>query len=144
MKHQHVEATQRRPRRIQRLSDLHLTEKEFRALRRQGSVCGERRRGGMVFKLRFRTKDGRQHVRYIGNDSDVAAVIRRELQGLQRHRHHVVNLKRQRAKARKLMRKVKEDSRHALAKLGFHYHGFAIRKCSSCTQEGAVDGEAVD
>lgn len=143
MKHEPKDATQGR-RRTQRLSDLCLSERELRCLRRQGTVCRERRRGGIVFKLRFRMEDGRQQVRYIGKDSNVVAVIRRELQELQRHRHEVTNLRRLDAEARRLLRQIKEDSRQTLANHGLHYHGFAIRKCSCPTLLGNVDDEVVD
>ena len=81
-----TEVIEGQPRRIQRLLDLRLTEEEFRALRRRGTVCREHRRSGVIFKLRFRTEDGRQRVRYVGSDPKMAGMIRRELQDLQRHR----------------------------------------------------------
>jgi hypothetical protein len=113
---------------IAALSDLLLAEQDFRALRRRGTVCSEQRRGTTYFKLRFRTEDGRQRVRYLGNDPGVAETIRRELQDLQLNRQHLVNLKRRDREARRLLRQIKQSLACAIEGVGFHYHGFAIRK----------------
>jgi len=118
----------RQRREVRRLSDLSLTVEDYRALRRRGTVCTERRRGGEYFKLRFRTEDGRQRIRYLGKDPAVAETIRRELQGLQLHRRHLGVVKRRDTEARRLLRRVKQNLADAVGVLGCHFHGFAIRR----------------
>ena len=110
------------------LSDLALTAEDYLALRRQGCVCSEDRRGTIYYKLRFRAADGRQRVRYLGSDPAVAESIRHELQHLQATRRSRAELSRRHREARKLLRQVKQNLAEAIASQGFFWHGLAIRK----------------
>jgi hypothetical protein len=66
------------------LAGLGLAAEDLRALARQGFVSEERRGGrGPYYKLRWR-RAGQQRVRYLGGDPGRAAVVRAELEGLQR------------------------------------------------------------
>lgn len=123
-------ATSSRTRKTGSLSDLALTPDDYRDLRRQGSVCSEGRRGTIYFKLRFRTADGRQRVRYLGSDPVVAESIRRELRQLQTHRRCRTELSRRHREARKLLQQVKRNLAEVIATQGFNFHGFAIRRRS--------------
>lgn len=120
--------TSRRTRKIGSLSDLALTPEDYRTLRRQGSVCSEGRRGTIYYKLRFRTADGRQRVRYLGSDPAVAESIRCELRQLQTYRRCRTELSRRHREARMLLRQVKRNLAEVIATGGFYCHGFAIRR----------------
>jgi hypothetical protein len=111
------------------LGDLELSSAEINALRRQGFVSPERRRGRLIYKLRFRAPGGkRQQVRYLTNNPAVAEAVRQELAELQRVR----KLDRQLGSlAREIGRKlgqVKEKLQLPLAPAGYHFHGRAIRR----------------
>ncbi len=121
-------SSEKQQRDIRRLADLSLTVQEYRALRCQGTVCSEHRRGNVYFRLRFRRADGRQCVRYLGSDPAVAETIRREVHDLQRHRRHMANLQRRDKEVRKLLRQVKQNLANAIEVFGFHWHGFEIRR----------------
>ena len=110
------------------LSDLALTLEDYRDLRRQGGVHSEQRRGTIYYKLRFRTSDGRQRVRYLGTDPAVAESIRHELQQLQALRRRRLDLAKRDKEARELLRQVKENLTEVLVTQGFSWHGFVIRK----------------
>jgi len=118
-----------RQRSVRQLSDLQLTAEELDRLGRQGTVCAERRREQVYYKLRFRqATDGRQMVRYIGRDKVAADTIRAEVRELQAGRQHSRALRRLEAAARGLLRTTKRETAATLAVLGYHYHGLAIRK----------------
>lgn len=120
----------RQPQKVQRLADLSLTDQDYCALRRRGTVCSEWRRGKVYFRLRFRDEDGRQRSRYLGRDSVVAETIRRELESLQLHRQHQADLRRCDSEARSLLRQIKQDLAEVIEPLGLHWHGFVLRRCS--------------
>lgn len=130
--------------RIRRLADLSLTEADLIALRRRGTVCREYRRGSVYFKLRFRTDDGCQRVRYLGSDREVAEAVRCDLRDLQRHRECFADLQRRDTEARKLLRQVKENLEEKLEVIGFHFHGFQIRKCNLQEPAGGSHSQAVE
>ena len=110
------------------LSGLALSAQDYRALRLRGTVSPESRRGKTYFKLRFRTEEGRQRVRYLGSDPVVAEVIRRELQHLQQNRRHCMELRKHVAEARRLLRQVKYRLEDLIVVHGCHFHGFDIRR----------------
>jgi hypothetical protein len=102
---------------------------EMAAVRRQGFISRERRRGQIVFKLRFRMPpEGKQCVRYLGNDPFVAEAMRHELVEIQRIRR----LDRELAKLnRQIGRKVRSGKEKIVSKLeqaGYHFHGSVIRR----------------
>ena len=66
------------------INKLDLTAEEMAALRRQGFVCRERRRGRVFFKLRFRMPTGMQCVCYLGADPAVAEEVQTELLEMQK------------------------------------------------------------
>jgi len=117
-----------RKRAVRSLSALSLNDEDLNALRRQGSVCREKRGGETYYKLRFRSAGGQQRVRYLGKDLTVATKIRQELEVLQFPRRQLQSLRRNNIDARKLLHRVKQTSRSGLEELGFCYHGFQIRK----------------
>src|SRR3954469_8917363 len=63
------------------LNRLELSDEEFRALARQGSIRSEKRGSKTIVRLRYRL-DGRQHVRYVSPHDPVA--LEAELATLQR------------------------------------------------------------
>jgi hypothetical protein len=109
------------------LAVLALSQEELRALARQGFVAVEYRgHRGPFYKLRFRV-DGRQAVKYLGQDVRFAARIRHELASLQARRRHVLELRRMSAEARKLLRETKRDLSGQFKEAGFTFHGLEIR-----------------
>ena len=124
--------------------DLALSAQDYSDLCRRGSVSSEYRRGKVYFKLRFRSEDGRQRVRYLGTDPSVARSIHRELQELQLHGRHEADLRRRDAEARRLLRRIKHDVAETIEALGFHYHGFLIRRKSSRAQSEERDSQCLE
>ena len=106
---------------------LNLPERELAALRTQGFVSAERRRQNLVFKLRYRL-DGRQHVRFLGDDERRAHAVRDELLLLQ----HDVQEKRRftalRIRTTRVLKECKAASQGFLGETGYYFHGLAIRK----------------
>ncbi len=120
--------------RVGGLANLPLTDVEHAALVRQGSVSAEpRHRRSTVYKLRFRL-DGRQVVKYLGTDPAAAAVVRRELEQLQRAVRTRAASRRLVRSARALLRDNKQMLRPELERAGFHFHGHAVRRrrCADC------------
>jgi hypothetical protein len=107
---------------------LDLTAEEFAELRRQGFVCRERRRGRIIFKLRFRTSEGRQCVRYLGTDPAAAAEVQKDLNDMQIARRMNHELTRLVHEAGQKLRSSKETLAPALAEAGYHFHGRSIRR----------------
>jgi hypothetical protein len=105
-----------------------LTDDDLAALRRQGFVAAERRGEHIVYKLRFR-RDGRQVVRYIGSDLAQAKAVQLELDYLQEERRNELKLARLTDATRRMLRESKKELASLLAKEGFAFHGYAIRRC---------------
>jgi len=114
------------------LSKLRLPERAMESLRTQGFVCAEPRSRKQIYKLRFRL-DSRQHVRFLGDDAEVAREVQAELNTLQRE----ILSRRQFAELRRGLRNVLKQSKVSLQGLleerGFHYHGQAIRRRRKAT-----------
>lgn len=108
------------------LTKLGLSERDFAALSRQGSVTLERRQDRTYYKLRFRAC-GRQIVLYVGG-TEQAALVSEELKALQTTRR----LERELDKLGRATRQKLRDSKAALEPLllerGFRFHGRAIRR----------------
>lgn len=114
--------------RVHGLKSLSLTAAERTALARQGSVSAEsRHRAGTVYKLRFRV-NGRQVVKYLGTDPAAAAVVRRELEQLQRAVRTRTVSRRLVRSARALLRDNKQALRPEFERAGFFFHGYAVRR----------------
>jgi hypothetical protein len=109
------------------LRQLRLTEQALAALRTQGFVRAEPHGRKQIYKLRFRL-DGRQRVRFLGDDEELARAVQDELEKIQRE----VRDRREFANLRRRTRRTLSESKFALEGLleehGFHFHGQAIRK----------------
>jgi hypothetical protein len=111
------------------LSGFGLSVEEIAALRRQGFVSREQRRGRTIFKLRFRMPpDGRQCVRYLGSDPDVAKAVRLELTQMQRVQNVDLELGKLRRRVPAGLRRRRKSAAPQLKPLGYHFHGFMIRQ----------------
>ena len=106
---------------------LRLTTEDIAALARQGFVSEERRRGRPYFKLRFR-REGKQQVRCIGRDPEVAEAIRDGLSVLRTQRRLESALRDAARRARRELREAKRKLEPALQKAGFSFHGQAVRR----------------
>lgn len=110
------------------INKLDLTAEELAALRRQGFVSRERRRGRTLYKLRFRLSTAEQRVRYLGTDPAAAAEIEEELYEIQRG----TRLKRELHKCAKetgrRLRSSKAKLAPVLAEAGYHFHGLSVRQ----------------
>jgi hypothetical protein len=116
------------------LADLRLTSEDLAALTRQGFVAEELRgQRGPLFKLRFR-RQGKQRVRYVGQDPDSARQIQQELANLQAGRRQEQELARLNAKARRLLRETKASLTETVEASGHHFHGQALRRRRNSTQ----------
>jgi hypothetical protein len=108
------------------LAQLGLTDSESIALRRQGFVSRERRRGKVHRKLRFRV-DGRQRVVYIA-DAQLADAVDLDLRRLQ----HWVRVRRRLAELHRVAirqrRRMKVQLLPHLVAASMHWHGYSIRK----------------
>jgi hypothetical protein len=111
------------------LSELGLSAEEIAALRRQGFVSREQRRGRTLFKLRYRMPpDGKQCVRYLGSDPSVAQAVRLELAQMQRVRKLDLELGKLRRRIPAGLRRRWKSAAPRLKPLGYHFHGFMIRQ----------------
>jgi hypothetical protein len=111
------------------LAALGLGEGELDALRRQGFVSREMRRGRTYFKLRFRMEpDGRQSVRYIGTDPAAADEVEQELAQLQRPRLIDRDLSKISQQIGLALKAVKADLMPHLEPAGYRFHGLAVRQ----------------
>ena len=111
------------------LSRLGLSVEEIAALRRQGFVSRDQRRGRTLFKLRFRMpSDGRQYVRYLGGDPAVAEAVRQELAQIQRVRRLDLELGKLRRKIAESLRCRWKCAAPQFKPLGCHFHGRTIRQ----------------
>ncbi len=113
----------------QLLARLALTPAELAAIRRQGFVGCERRRGRVIFKLRFRMPpEGKQCVRYLGRDPAMAEALRQELAQIQMIRRLDRELRKLNRQIGRKLRSGKERVAGQLEQAGFHFHGSAIRR----------------
>jgi len=115
----------------QPLVALGLSPAELFALRRQGFVAPERRRGKLTYKLRFRLA-GQQRVVYLGADEARVAEVRRAIALLQAAAHaeqarrQAVQHVAQQANA--ALRAHRARLAPLLAAAGCHWHGRRLRK----------------
>jgi hypothetical protein len=107
------------------LNRLVLSDEDFGALARQGTVRSEKRGSKTVFRLRFRVQ-GRQCARYV-RAADAAA-LQAELALLQRRVRACRRLARLAALARQLLRERKSALTPLLESQGYHFHGQQIRR----------------
>jgi hypothetical protein len=112
------------------LLELGLSAENLGYLARQGFVARERRGERDYFKLRFR-RGGRQVVRGLGTDPQLAAQIRNELQQLQADRRAELHLAKLDREARRRLRAAKQALQPHLESRGLHFHGLAIRRSRS-------------
>lgn len=111
------------------LSGLGLSVEEIAALRRQGFVSREQRRGRTLFKLRYRMPpDGKQCVRYLGSDPGVAEAVRLELTQLQRVRKLDLELGKFKKRIAEGLRRKWKSAAPQFEPIGYHFHGLMIRQ----------------
>jgi hypothetical protein len=111
------------------LAALGLTEDDLDALRRQGFVSPESRRGRVYFKLRYRLQpEGPQCVHYIGTDPAVAHEVQRELAQLQRPRRIDRDLSKVTQQIGRALKAIKADLMPHLESAGYRFHGMAVRQ----------------
>ena len=111
------------------LSGLGLSGEEISALRRQGFVSREQRRGRTVFKPRYRMPPERkQCVRYLGSDPGVAKAVRLERTQLQRVRKLDLELGKLRRRIPERLRRRWKSAAPQFEPLGYHFHGLMIRQ----------------
>jgi hypothetical protein len=108
------------------LSRLGLTVEDLAELTQQGFLSNEFMRGTLRHKLRFRRPDGSQVVRYVRAADRL--MIENELAELQTSRRAVADLRKAADEGRQALRSSKKDLEPVLAKLGFRFHGRAIRR----------------
>ena len=106
---------------------LGLTSEETAALKHQGFITGEPRGGRIIYKLRFRM-NGRQRVRYLGNDSRRAGCIEQFVKSLQRGRRIKKELQDLDRKVAKNLSTMKQRLQPFLDQAGLKFHGLAIRR----------------
>lgn len=121
------------------LESLGLEEEAMEALQHQGFVAEEfrdraGRRWGPYYKLRWR-QDGRQRVRYLGNDTRRVHEIRVALQHWQqvtRLTREVEELFRQ---SRKALKSLKDALSPQVSAAGKRWHGYQTRRpCKSSSE----------
>jgi hypothetical protein len=110
------------------LAGLGLADADLQALARQGFVAAEfRRLRPPYFKLRWR-RDGRQRVRYLGQDPARAEQVRAALERLQRPRRNGRLAARLLAEARKRLLDARRLLEPRADADGLRYHGYALRR----------------
>ena len=108
---------------------LGLTAEELAALKAQGFVSYESRRGQVFFKLRFRI-NGKQRVCYLGKDLAVVEQVQEWLAELQAIRKTEIEVGRLVREAGQKLRNCKEELSPLLAEAGYRFHGLSIRQRS--------------
>ena len=123
--------------------DQRLSSEEQTLLTKTGFVSDELLPSGNTsYKLRFRGRDRRQRVVYIGTNIRLAEAVRAEVKRLQsplrKHRQRRALV----TKARSVLRAMKERLEPELASRGIHFHGYDLRcrrgesgPCSVCPQD---------
>jgi hypothetical protein len=110
------------------LGSVPLAAEELAALRRQGTViCRRRGRSSEIYELRFRV-GGQQRRRYLGVNRAFAQAVAKALAEWQRGRAEEVELRRAATDVAQRMRASRQRLRLPLARLGFRFHGRAIRR----------------
>jgi hypothetical protein len=114
------------------LMGLGMSRTEVDCLQDQGFVAAEYRtyqgaRLGPYYKLRWR-QDGKQRVKYLGQDVEIIVEVSIALAQLQKKRILERQLARMFLEARKSLRRVKQDMTTAMAAMGEYYHGYTSRK----------------
>ena len=106
---------------------LNLDDEEFAAVRRQGFVSRETRKGRTtVFKLRFRV-NGQQRVKFVTTNPVMAAALERELRQLQRSKDKDLTLRSLNREASQLLRQCKTRLAPLVEQAGLRFHGRALR-----------------
>ena len=125
-----VNRSRPRKRELRGLADLALSPDQRRALSRQGFVAAEYRgTNGRYFKLRFRYQ-GRQAVRYLGTNREVADRIQRELVELQAGTRLDRTLARLAREVQEALRRTKRRLEPYVEDIGYRFHGFELRRRS--------------
>ena len=107
--------------------DLSLSAEETAAVRRQGFVSREIRKGRItVFKLRFRV-NGQQRVKFVSTDPVVAAALEGELGLLRRSKDKDLALRSLNREASQLLRQCKSRLAPLVGQAGLRFHGLALR-----------------
>lgn len=110
------------------LATLGLSDDELAALAEQGFVCAEvRGRKRVRYKLRFRV-GRKQHVRCLGTASDFVDRVRAEVAQLQQRTRSYQELGHLMRAAIRQLRAAKQQLEPLLKKVGFSFHGMAVRK----------------
>lgn len=113
------------------LSELKLSPDELAALKANGTIVQERRRNSVIYRLRFRTPDGRQQSRYLGTDQNRVQQADKELRELQHRRQTMRELKRLSDLTRRRIREHKHHLSGELHSQGYHWHGLQPRRRAS-------------
>jgi hypothetical protein len=108
------------------LRRLGLSDQELDALRRQGFISREMRGRKTVYRLRYRV-DGRVRVRYVRPED--AESVEAELALWQRRMRSRRRLRWLAVAARRELRQQKILRTPLLAERGYHFHGYAVRRC---------------
>ena len=109
--------------------DQRLSSEEQTLLTKTGFVSDDLLpSGNTAYKLRFRGRDRRQRVVYIGTNIRLAEAVRAEVKRLQsplrQHRQRRALV----AQARSALRAMKEGLEPAVASRGIHFHGYDLRR----------------
>lgn len=114
--------------RLPLLTELSLSGEQLAALQCQGCVSEEYRgRRGPFYKLRFRF-EGRQVVKYLGQDASRARRIARELQKVRAAKNGDRELVRDTRTAMDALRRFRRELTPLLAANGYHFHGLDVRR----------------
>lgn len=111
------------------LHGLGLRGAELTELEHQGYLEQDSRLSGKVsyWRLRFRF-GGRLRTVYIGGDDKIVTAVREDLLRLRRHKLQRRQLEGEVRSGRRKLREIKRLLAPALAALGLHYHGDALRR----------------
>ena len=111
------------------LARLQLSPEVLATVAQQGTVQRETRGpgGSSYFKLRYRL-DGKQRVKYLGADLQLATEVAQELESLQRAVRQRRELRSNLKQARRVARQVRRSAAGLLENLGYRFHGGALRK----------------
>jgi hypothetical protein len=106
---------------------LGLNAEELAALKEQGFVSCESRRGQVLFKLRFRI-NGKQRACYLGKDMAVVEQTQQWLAEAQAIRKTKIKLGQLAREAGQKLRNCKKELSPLLAEAGYRFHGLSIRE----------------
>lgn len=126
------------------LALLPIPSAEQDALKQQGFVAAEYRKGrGPYFKLRYRFR-GHQRVMYLGTDEQLANQVSQELGQMQADRRRDRKLARLTTEARVVLRESKRRLQVELDRHGLTFHGHAIRRSKLHRATTVVQGAPAD